>query len=215
MQDILDNTTAVIFVKDLELRYILVNREYERRFRVKRDEIYGKSDFDIHPRDVAETLRANDRDVIKTGTPMQFEEAVPDGGGRATLRRGEVSAAGPLDGALRGLRYRHGHHGVERDLQASRARQAALRADIHAAFSSGPENALQTMLQLSVEAVVRDLDGAFARIWTLDERRNVLKLQASASCTPSRRRTIPRSGLRVRDRPDRRGAQTLSPQMTY
>jgi hypothetical protein len=36
------------------------------------------------------------------------------------------------------------------------------------------------MLQLSVEAVVRDLDGAFARIWTLDERRNVLKLQASA-----------------------------------
>ncbi|MGA7905199.1 MAG: GAF domain-containing protein, partial [Terrimicrobiaceae bacterium] len=66
------------------------------------------------------------------------------------------------------------------DLQASRARQAALRADIHAAFSSGPENALQTMLQLSVEAVVRDLDGAFARIWTLDERRNVLELQASA-----------------------------------
>jgi PAS domain S-box-containing protein len=77
LQDILDNTTAVIFVKDLELRYILVNREYERRFRVKRDEIYGKSDFDIHPRDVAKTLRANDRDVIKAGTPMQFEEAVP------------------------------------------------------------------------------------------------------------------------------------------
>ena len=31
LQDILDNTTAVVFVKDLELRYILVNREYERR----------------------------------------------------------------------------------------------------------------------------------------------------------------------------------------
>ena len=28
LQDILDNTTAVVFVKDLELRYILVNREY-------------------------------------------------------------------------------------------------------------------------------------------------------------------------------------------
>ena len=151
LQDILDNTTAVIFVKDLELRYILVNREYERRFRVKRDEIYGKSDFDIHPRDVAETLRANDRDVIKTGTPMQFEEAVLMAEDERHCNRGEVSAAGPLDGALRGLRYRHGHHGVEQDLQASRARQAALRADIHAAFSSGPENALQTMLQLSVE----------------------------------------------------------------
>lgn len=28
LQDILDNTTAVVFVKDLGLRYILVNREY-------------------------------------------------------------------------------------------------------------------------------------------------------------------------------------------
>jgi PAS domain-containing protein len=32
LQDILDNSTAVVSVKDLELRYILVNREYERRF---------------------------------------------------------------------------------------------------------------------------------------------------------------------------------------
>jgi PAS domain S-box-containing protein len=81
LQDILDNTTAVIFVKDLELRYMLVNREYERRFRVKRDQICGKTDFDIHPRDVAATLRANDRDVIEKGMPIQFEEAVPMAGG--------------------------------------------------------------------------------------------------------------------------------------
>ena len=41
LQDILDNTTAVVFVKDLELRYILVNREYERRHQVQRDQIRG------------------------------------------------------------------------------------------------------------------------------------------------------------------------------
>ena len=39
LQDILDNTTAIVFVKDLELRYILVNREYERRHQVQRDQI--------------------------------------------------------------------------------------------------------------------------------------------------------------------------------
>jgi PAS domain S-box-containing protein len=76
LQDILDNTTAVVFVKDLELRYILVNREYERRHQVQRDQIRGKTDFDIHPHDVAETVRANDRHVIEAGTPIQFEEAV-------------------------------------------------------------------------------------------------------------------------------------------
>jgi PAS domain S-box-containing protein len=66
------------------------------------------------------------------------------------------------------------------ELQIRRARQAALRADIHAAlFSGGTESALQTILQLSAEAVVRHLDVAFARIWTLNDQRNMLELQAS------------------------------------
>jgi PAS domain S-box-containing protein len=78
---IVDNTTAVIFIKDLELRYLLVNREYERLFDVRRDQIRGKTDFDIHPHDVAETLRANDRKVIEGGGPTQFEEVVPSEGG--------------------------------------------------------------------------------------------------------------------------------------
>jgi len=77
LQDILDNTTAVVFVKDLQLRYILVNREYERRHQVQRDQIRGKTDFDILPHDVAEMVRANDRNVIEAGRPIQFEEAVP------------------------------------------------------------------------------------------------------------------------------------------
>ena len=66
------------------------------------------------------------------------------------------------------------------ELQARRAQQAALRADIHAAFFSGIESALQTMLQRSAEAIVRHLDGAFARIWMLNDQENALELQASA-----------------------------------
>src|SRR6266436_940033 len=77
LQDIVDNTTAGIFVKDLDLRYLLVNREYERRHRVQRDQIRGKTDFDIHPPEVAEAVRATDRRVIEAGEPIQFEETVP------------------------------------------------------------------------------------------------------------------------------------------
>jgi PAS domain S-box-containing protein len=77
LQDIVDNTTAVIFVKDLELRYLLVNSEFERRHRIQRDHIRGKTDFDVHPPEIAEAVRANDRRVIEAGEPIQFEEAVP------------------------------------------------------------------------------------------------------------------------------------------
>jgi PAS domain S-box-containing protein len=77
LQDIVDNTTAVIFVKDLELHYLLVNREFERLHQVQRDQIRGKTDFELHPPVVAETVRPNDQRVIEAGEPIQFEEVVP------------------------------------------------------------------------------------------------------------------------------------------
>src|SRR5271165_1840936 len=77
LQDIVDNTPAIIFVKDLELRFILVNREFERRHHVERDQIRGKTDFDILPHDVAEAVRDNDRQVIEAGVPIEFEQTVP------------------------------------------------------------------------------------------------------------------------------------------
>jgi PAS domain S-box-containing protein len=82
LQDIVDNTTAVVFVKDLDLRYLLVNREFERRHRVRREQIRGKTDFDIHPPEIAEAVRDNDRQVIEAGAPIQFEETVPSDGGK-------------------------------------------------------------------------------------------------------------------------------------
>jgi PAS domain S-box-containing protein len=81
LQDIVDNTTAVIFVKDLDLHYLLVNSEFERRHQVERDQIRGKTDFDIHPYEVAEAVRGNDRQVIEAGVPIQFEETLPSAEG--------------------------------------------------------------------------------------------------------------------------------------
>src|SRR5208282_909891 len=145
-------------------------------------QIRGKTDFDIHPQDVAETVRANDRHVIEAGAPIQFEEAVPMAEGerhyvvvKFLLRD---RAARPY--AVCGIATDITELKRAEELQARRARQAALRADIHAALSSGTESVLQTMLQRSAKAIVRHLDGAFARIWTLNDRQNVLELQASA-----------------------------------
>jgi PAS domain S-box-containing protein len=80
LQDIVDNTTAIVFVKDLDLRYLLINSEHERRFHVQRDQIVGKTDFDFLPHDVAEAARAKDRKVIEAGVPIQFEHAAPSDG---------------------------------------------------------------------------------------------------------------------------------------
>jgi PAS domain S-box-containing protein len=60
-----------------------------------------------------------------------------------------------------------------------RARQAALGADVGVALAASGAP-LRRTLQRCAESVVRHLDAAFARVWTLNPDENVLELQASA-----------------------------------
>jgi GAF domain-containing protein/anti-sigma regulatory factor (Ser/Thr protein kinase) len=64
------------------------------------------------------------------------------------------------------------------DALVMETRHAALRADVSAALAQG--GPLRAVLQRCAEPLVRHLDGAFARIWTVDAEENVLVLQASA-----------------------------------
>ncbi len=64
------------------------------------------------------------------------------------------------------------------DLRAAHARQIAVRADVSMAF--GKKGSLKTILGECSTAIVRHLDAAFARIWTLSGDGKMLELQASA-----------------------------------
>jgi len=61
---------------------------------------------------------------------------------------------------------------------AHRARLAALSAEVSLALTHS--GVLRDMLRRCAESLVTYLDAAFARIWTLNEKENVLELQASA-----------------------------------
>ncbi|MFH0984073.1 MAG: GAF domain-containing protein, partial [Candidatus Omnitrophota bacterium] len=64
------------------------------------------------------------------------------------------------------------------DQLIERVHQAALGAEIGVALTTGGD--LRAVLQQCAEAMVRHHDAAFARIWTLNEKDNVLDMQASA-----------------------------------
>ena len=77
LQSILDNASAVIYVKNVDGRYVLVNRSFESLFHVNRHEIVGKTDYDMFPREMADAFRSNDQQVLAVGTALEFEEVAP------------------------------------------------------------------------------------------------------------------------------------------
>ena len=77
LEAILNNSTAVVYLKDLEGRYIFVNSQFETVLHVSNEELRGKTDHAIFPKEVADTLRKNDLDVLKKGGPIELEEFVP------------------------------------------------------------------------------------------------------------------------------------------
>jgi PAS domain S-box-containing protein len=102
LQAILDNSAAVIFLKDLQGRYLLVNRRYEELFNATRMEVVGRTDYDIFPVGVAEKFRANDRAALEAGKPVSIEEYAPQDDGVHTY----ISIKFPLqevDGTMSGV----------------------------------------------------------------------------------------------------------------
>ncbi len=77
MKAILDYSPAVIYLKDIEGNYILINKLYEKLFHITNEKIEGKSDFDIFPREVAEIFRKSDQMVLTAGKALEIEEDVP------------------------------------------------------------------------------------------------------------------------------------------
>jgi diguanylate cyclase (GGDEF)-like protein/PAS domain S-box-containing protein len=74
IQAVLDHVPAVVYMKDPGGRYLMVNRRFEDLFHITNAAIVGKTDYDVFPAEQADAFRANDRQVLATGVPTEFEE---------------------------------------------------------------------------------------------------------------------------------------------
>ena len=76
LSGILDNSDAIIFMKDTEGKYLLVNQRYEKIFRTDQQDVIGRTDFDLHPAIFAQEFLNHDRSVIAAKRPIHFEERI-------------------------------------------------------------------------------------------------------------------------------------------
>jgi PAS domain S-box-containing protein len=77
LQEMANNTIAVIYVKEASGRYMFVNRRFEQIFGLKANQIIGFTDHDIFPRHIADVFRANDVEVLEQNATVEYEEVAP------------------------------------------------------------------------------------------------------------------------------------------
>lgn len=79
MQVILDNLPFVAWFKDLQGRYMAVNRAFEDQYGCMKENVVGKYDFEIFSKVQADTFLFGDIDIITKKKKVHFEEKNQNG----------------------------------------------------------------------------------------------------------------------------------------
>jgi PAS domain S-box-containing protein len=74
LKTIADNTTALIYIKDISGSYLFANKALEDVYKIDAGHLSGKKDTDITDLETAARFRKNDLAVIESKKPAVFEE---------------------------------------------------------------------------------------------------------------------------------------------
>lgn len=170
-----ENAVDAIFIADAEGIHTDVNTSGCRLLGYEREELIGKAIVDIlQPEEIPRFLAA--RDSLLEGK-THFEEWTlirKDG----SLVAVEISAKMLPDGSLQAFVRDITERKRAEELRKRQSSCATLRADVQAAISSGGNS-----LQSNMESIVRHLDAAFARVWIIDEKEDLILYASAGLCT--------------------------------
>jgi two-component system, cell cycle sensor histidine kinase and response regulator CckA len=80
LQTFIDSSPAAIYLKDRDLRYVLVNDEFERIFGARRDRLIGQTDAQAYPDVDLDQVGTIDRLILSKGETVTREEKMNLGG---------------------------------------------------------------------------------------------------------------------------------------
>jgi PAS domain S-box-containing protein len=170
LKQILDNTTtALVFAKDLEGRYLFVNRAFERLAGRSQREIVGRRAEELFPAAVAAQLRANDRRALEAGRTIELEEQVVRDGETHTL----LASKFPLldaDGKAYGV------CGFAADITARKRSEDALRRAALAVSGAGGEAVFENLAAQLAD--ILGVGAALISVFSGPDRRHMRTLAA-------------------------------------
>ncbi|MDQ3253706.1 MAG: PAS domain S-box protein, partial [Acidobacteriota bacterium] len=170
--NILESITDAFFTIDHEWRFTYLNQRAELLLRRARQELLGRSIWEEFPEAVGSTFYEQYHKAAAEQAAVTFEGFYPP-----LDKWFDVHAYPSADG-LSVYFHDISKRKLDQEALSERARLAMMDADVGLALVQG--DSLRDMLRRCAEVIVRHLDAAFARIWTLNKEDNVLELQVSA-----------------------------------
>ncbi|MCL5743586.1 MAG: PAS domain S-box protein [Acidobacteria bacterium] len=119
-QALIEASATIIYAKDLQGSYLLVNRQWEMLVHIPREQALGKTVFDLYPPETARILDAHDKAALGAGFPLSSEETLHLEDGPHTY----LSIKFPIYGGD-GAAYAVG--GISTDISARKRAEEALR----------------------------------------------------------------------------------------
>ncbi len=172
VENILSSISDSFYRFDREFRYVYVNEATTKMFGLPETEFLGKTLWELFP-DVegnlfhTEILRAFDEQIH-----VVFENYYPP------MNRWFENRVYPSPEGMSVFTSEITERKRAEELRIEREKLAILNSELSLGLVQN--NSLPEILQSCTETIVKHLDAAFARIWTLYDEENVLKLRASA-----------------------------------
>jgi PAS domain S-box-containing protein len=169
---------------DRDLRFVRVNEPLATMNGASPAAHVGRTCAEVLP-DLGASLEPTLREILRTGRPFLNREVSGETPAHPGVRRVWFTSYFPLRAptgeilGVGGIVMEITERKRIEEAMIRQARHTALRADVSASFNR-EEAPLASTLRACVEAIVRHLDAALARVWTLDASQDMLELQASA-----------------------------------
>ena len=161
LQNIIDNTSALINIKDKDGHYRLINNAYSDFFGLTSEEVIGKLDHDLFESRLADLFRKNDQAVLESGTPLHFEEESIGTDGNA---RTFISVKFPLKDEQNNI---YGTCGISTDISDRISEEKALQK-LNSKLSLSNtvlENIIEGVVITDAEFSIIDMNPSFIRLF--------------------------------------------------
>lgn len=178
LEAVVENSPAVIYVKDLDGRYLMVNRRYGDIFHIDRDAMIGRTDHDIFPAEIADAFRAMDVRVAAADQPLTEEESAPHDDGPHAY----ISVKSPLRDETGRV---YAVFGISTDITERKDAEAKLHTqlqrmslldEITRAIGERQDN--QSIFQVVVRSIEDQLPADFACLCLYDDLERALTVAA-------------------------------------